>query len=371
MRTFLLLVTTGIVLVQSAEWTTSKGYHCIEKCTVGVKAAFDHPVYWCPAVDGVSTIHTPQATGQSGRPEAHEGDNTVPAEDRLLWDYCTPAPVASLQGGGEDTHYEEAVNLPARVNRTKRQSGSGGFNPGTGPSFSGKVASSLPDVDCEGECLENRGGRFNCDVPGTDPNNFFCSPNTALTREQLTSQNKLWCTGPCIKQPGADYYQCKTLFGYDNCSPQSDRSSQGDLCTSSCQPNLDVNPGHHYQCSTAEDGSSKEEDAVRFDEDCGYWHVENSQKMALEYTVDDQVCAGPCVATEGGLVCEYVSWQWDQNQGSANLLLNLGSCDHEGGWSWTTIGLIIGGIVGGLFIIGVVAFFVSRSQYQRAASIDH
>jgi len=376
----LLLVLVGTVGVQAAEWLTSRGFHCIEKCEVGVKNEFDWPVLWCPAVDGVSTLHTPASTGQSGRPDAHEGDHEVPVDDRQLWDYCSPSPVASLEGT-EDHEYEEAVNLPARVNRTKRQSGSGGFNPGHNPGAANKVPSSLPDVDCEGECSD-RAGRYRCEVPGTNPNSFFCSPNTPLVRNQLTSRNKLWCTGPCMKQPGDTFYQCKTLFGYDHCSPASDRSAKGNLCVSRCQPNSESDRNHHYQCNVKGDGDTDgEEEDYYYDEveevtptvkeDCGFWTVEDGKEKTLEYTINNQVCAGPCLDKVGSRVCEYVSWQWEDTQREANLILSLGSCDPDKGWGWGTIGLIIGGILGGILIIGVVAFFVSRSQYNRAATSEH
>lgn len=363
------LICLQVTQIKAAEWFTSRGYYCTERCQVGVKTEIEKEVYWCPAVDGVSTLHTPVGRGESGRPGAHGEAEPVSEDYKELWDYCSPAVVESLQGE-EEHHYQEAVNLPARVNRTKRQSGGGGFNPGNSVGGNKKVLSALPDIYCDGECKENIGGRYNCDIPGDQPNNFFCSPEVPLERNQISSRNKLWCMGPCNKQLGEDFYTCKTLYGFDHCSPASDRSYKGSLCTSSCQPQENSAGNVHYQCSTAEGGNSDSSDGVNFKENCGSWDVEEGKKKALEYTVDDEVCAGPCLKKEGSLVCEYVAWEWDEDQQAAHLVLALGSCDPDQGWCWTTIGLIIGGILGGIAIIGLVAFFVSKNQYQKASTID-
>lgn len=249
--------------------------------------------------------------------------------------------------------------LPERVNRTKRQSGGGGgFNPGT----SGRTASSLAGINCDGECTENFGGKFNCNVPGSNPNNFFCSPNVPLKREQLTSHNKLWCIGDCLRGSGNDYYQCKTLFGYDRCSPQEDRSASGKTCFSPCQPNYE-SEHHHYQCFTDE---TKEQQ-----EDCGYWHVEGAKKDALEYTNDDQVCAGPCLEQDGDLVCGQVGWVWNEDEMASSLQMSLGSCGPHQKMSWTNIGIIIGCVVAAVLVIALIAFFVSKRKYSQAATRDY
>ena len=86
------------------------------------------------------------------------------------------------------------------------QGSSGGFfNPGS----TGLPVSSLAGINCAGPCTENYGGKHSCDVPGSNPNNFFCSPNVPLVRQQLTSHNKLWCTSACNKGSGDDFYECK------------------------------------------------------------------------------------------------------------------------------------------------------------------
>lgn len=120
------------------------------------------------------------------------GSTDVADEDKELWDYCSPARVEGIEEDEGGEKFEEAVNLPAMVNRTKRQSGSGGsgFNQGNTAGGGMKVMSALKDVYCQGECLENLGGRHNCDVPGNDPNNFFCSPEVSLLREQISSKKQ-------------------------------------------------------------------------------------------------------------------------------------------------------------------------------------
>jgi len=361
-------------VLQAAEWSTSQGFHCIEKCREGTRGDQPWPVYWCPAVDGIQTLHKPVTGDQSGRPAAHEENNEVSDEDKVVWDYCTPAPLATLQGEGEG-EIVEAVVLPERVNRTKRQSGGGGgYNPGTNPATGTKISSSLPNIECDGECEKNLSGKYTCDVPGTEPSSFYCSPDHPFNRDQLTSHNKLWCIGDCIKSQGADFYQCKTLYGYDRCSPQGDRSSTGDLCTTGCEPNLD----HHYQCDTAEDTTDTAdttedttEEHVKAMEDCGYWYSEDAKKKTLEYTVNDQVCASPCLEREGALVCDYVFWKWNEEKKEANLVMSLGSCDPEAGFNWKMVGIIIGCIVGGILIIGVIAMFVSKRQYTAASTREH
>ena len=38
------------------------------------------------------------------------------------------------------------------------------------------------------------------------------------------------------------------------------------------------------------------------------------------------------------------------------------------GWGWTTWAILVGGILGGIIIIGVVAAVVSKKGYMRAAT---
>ena len=117
MKTLLVLVVAG--LSQGAEWRTSGGKHCIERCHVGARRGLDN-VLWCKAVDGVSKEHKPS---ESGRPSAHE-DDEVAEEDRYLWDYCTHATVNAIEGGEIfDDEGVEAVVVPEHIDRRKRQTG--------------------------------------------------------------------------------------------------------------------------------------------------------------------------------------------------------------------------------------------------------
>jgi len=352
----LLLFVTVPGLSQGAEWRTSGSKHCIERCHTGTRKGLDS-VLWCKAVDGVAKEHKPS---ESGRPSAHE-DDEVEEEDRYLWDYCTPATVDTIEGGEIFDEGVEAVVVPERVDRRKRQiGGSGGnFNPGT---VGQKAASSLAGVNCEGECKENFGGKYKCDVANGPPNNFFCSPEVPLARQQLSSHNKLWCISECVKGSSADYYECRTLYGYDRCSPQGDRSSTGSVCESPCQANM-RSEKHHYQCIT--------NTTTGYLEDCGYWYLSGAEKEALQYTQDDKVCAGPCQEVDNELVCSYVDWVWNENTNVGELEMKLGECGPDNKSSWTTVGIVIGCIVGALLLIGIVAFIVSRKKYSQAATNDY
>jgi hypothetical protein len=72
-------------------------------------------------VDGVSKEHRPVGA-ESGRPSVHEEEDLT-EEDKYAWDYCTPATVDALEGGEVFEEGVEAVVLPERVDRSKRQTG--------------------------------------------------------------------------------------------------------------------------------------------------------------------------------------------------------------------------------------------------------
>ena len=55
----------------------------------------------------------------------------------------------------------------------------------------------------------------------------------------------------------------------------------------------------------------------------------------------------------------------------ASLDMSLGFCGHQKKMSWTSIGIIIGCIVGAVLVIGLVAFFVSRRKYAQASTRDY
>ena len=51
--------------------------------------------------------------------------------------------------------------------------------------------------------------------------------------------------------------------------------------------------------------------------------------------------------------------------------MKLGECGPDNKSSWTTVGIVIGCIVGALLLIGIVAFIVSRKKYSQAATNDY
>jgi len=283
-----------LALVKGAEWHTSGGKHCIEKCKSGSRKGLDR-VYSCKAVIGDSREFRPQ-----------ERD-----KEKYDWDYCTPATVQALYGGEVFQEKEEAVVLPERVDRDKREAG---FNPGSPSKF---PASSLAGIDCSGRCEENAAGKYKCDVPTHNPNNFFCSPQIDLKRQQLSSHNKLWCLSDCVKSPSDAYYTCRTLYGWDRCSPAADRSSKGNKCEKACQLNPESSH-HHYQCLNDTTGKHWE--------DCGYWHVTDLETNALQFTQNNQVCAGPCTKVDNDLTCSYVEWDWNEEENVAKLEMGIDFC---------------------------------------------
>ena len=120
MNTVIVAVVFLVASVQGAEWMTSGGHHCIERCHTGTRKGLD-AVLWCRVVDGVSKEHRP-AGAESGRPSVHEEEDLT-EEDKYAWDYCTPATVDALEGGEVFEEGVEAVVLPERVDRSKRQTG--------------------------------------------------------------------------------------------------------------------------------------------------------------------------------------------------------------------------------------------------------
>lgn len=343
---------TGALLLHSslaAEWFTSKGFHCTERCRVGARGGYQE-IYWCPAVDGEATVHRPSSAGNT-------------EEDRILWDFCTPAP--------EELEKPTTEKLEPNENEGSSGEGGSGFHGGddshaTGLGFQ---ASSLPGVVCASPCTNQGSGGIgttwgsNCQVPGQD-DRFPCSPEYKIERVQLGSHNKLWCMDLCRQQ--GSFHMCKTMTGRDHCSPREDRNSFGNLCAkdSPCQPDYQgENKTGHYRCDSAEG------EAVNM-VDCGFWQVDSVHKK-LEFTEDDKICASPCLEKDGGKYCEYVQWIWEEGKQQAKLVSGLGACGgYSEGWSWKNWAILAGGIIGGLLIIGLVAFVVSKKGYARAASSE-
>ena len=84
--------------------------------------------------------------------------------------------------------------------------GSGGnYNPGSDV----LVQSSLPGVYCGGPCRQHSGNKTQCPLVEGGKDMLYCSKALSLERKQISSHNRLWCTGPCIKNQGDDYYKCR------------------------------------------------------------------------------------------------------------------------------------------------------------------
>ena len=226
-----------------------------------VSSCWWHPVYfeyyffiYCWLF---SLVHQPPGQGQSGRPSS----GVIPDDDRVFWDFCTPSGVEFDISNQHDTvdgirtfynkyiyiylfysensgfnpgtrrsyNSSEKANITRSHNSTTyhRQGGSGfnsgedseagggnGFNPGTN---SKRMFSSMVGVECEGECAKDPWtNHYKCDIPGRNPNNFYCSPdNVTQPRQQLSSQSKLWCIGECESSGYGGFYQCRSFL---NCN---------------------------------------------------------------------------------------------------------------------------------------------------------
>jgi len=329
-----------------AEWRTSRGHHCTSKCQIGPRYGKDE-VYWCPTTDGTTTELEPKSESPS-------------EEDKLMWDYCTPGPEALHK------EPERPVTLPAEIifddddNSGGRggQGGQGGYHPGNGEAMENPrgVSSSLPGHMCTGPCKPLPGQtNFTCNI-GEPPGRFACSQEVVLRRTQVGSHTKLWCMAgsECSRQPDG-IYRCRTMLGWDQCSPSAKQDSQGEECRDTCQQ-MEVDGKVHYKCNG--DGGLA---------DCGFWGAAEAKKKTLEFTTDDEVCAGPCVDVEGEMVCPFVKWHWHEEEGQARLVEAFGNCG-EAGWGWVEWVILVAGILGGILVIGIIAFVVSKKGYTRAAT---
>jgi len=350
MKTTRLLGLFLLPFALGAEWRTSNpDHHCTSKCQIGQRYDQEE-VYWCPSTDGTTTEWDPKSDSPA-------------EEDKFMWDYCTPGPEALHK------EPERPVTLPSEItfddddNSGGRggqggHGGQGGYYPDTGNGENPRgQSSSLAGHMCTGTCEPISGQKnFTCDI-GVPPGRFACSQEVALRRTQVGSQTKLWCMfgSPCAKQ-NDDIYRCRTMLGWDQCSPSSNHDSQGGECTDACHQ-MEVEGKVHYKCNNGEAGLV----------DCGFWGHPEVQKKTLEFTADDEVCAGPCVEKEGEMVCPFVKWQWDEEKGQARLVEAFGNCG-EAGWGWVEWVILVAGILGGLLVIGIVAFVVSKKGYTRAAT---
>merc|ERR1712107_298663 len=117
------------------------------------------------------------------------------------------------------------------------QGGQGGYYPGDEEAMENPrgVSSSLPGHMCTGPCETLPGQtNFTCKI-GVQPGRFACSQEVALRRTQIGSRTKLWCISgsDCAKQQDG-VYRCRTMLGWDECSPSPAHDSQGNQCRDTC-----------------------------------------------------------------------------------------------------------------------------------------
>jgi len=369
---FILIASLLAGLCEASEWRTAGGFHCTERCTVrdldwdGRKL---EAVLTCPVVDGESTEWRPRRTSDSGRPcvtgeceAGREPEEGYSEDDLQFWDFCTPASLEALQQGGEAE--AEAVTLPANLG----DSGSG-YNPGSGSHR--RAASSLAGVYCEAECRDMMAGpdgrdRHSCAVSGHALDAFYCSPQVPLVRSRLTSRNKLWCTSPCTRRDARDPYTCRTMFGVDYCSPSEDKSYSGRMCVGSCKEDSHEDEEGHYKCYVDQMRSEKEHCGPV----AGSPDLPRAVTHALEYSNQGRVCAGPCSDRDGSLMCDVVTWEWDEDRQKADLVLGVEYCGLEGSSTAKTVGIVVGCVLAALAIVALVAFVVARKKYDSVRTTE-
>jgi len=323
---------------------------CTERCEVSEREGLS--VYSCPAVDGSKVEYNPRWS-TSGRPVSGDLDE----DDRYMWDYCTPAKQENIETDDGSLPTMKPVTLPEREDGGfwSGGGGGGGYNPG----YSSHVASSLPGVECQGECRDYRGDKFKCEVVG-EPSPFYCSPESLLHRQQISSRHKLWCTGPCEKR--ASQYECPTMMGYDLCSPEGNKTSDNRECHSACREEEEGEK--HYKCAVSHDSNVKHH--------CGNWDIKDLNTRALEYDDQERVCAGPCEDREGEMICNVVEWVWDEESELARLEARLGYCGGGPNTSARNIGIILGCLAAAVLIIVIVAVVMCKNKgYFRANTTEN
>jgi len=353
MKSSLLLLVVAcagvLVVVQANEWATSRDQYCIERCVI--KEKLGREAYVCYTVDGHNKEFRSGNRSESSRPST---DGPIPSldNDDYPWDYCTPAKSVILeQNDDEDS---EVIDGNHQHDDSNEENKGSGFNPGTDAS----VPTSLPGVQCSGPCQKQRDRSYKCTHEGSNEL-FYCSPDLPLERQQITSHNKVWCLDRC-RETNTGEHVCRTLLGEDHCSPSAGFSTRQTKCISPCAVWPETN--HSYlACKITEDVF----------EQCGSWDIDQRKAKALEYTQDHQVCAGPCTNVEGEMICSYAHWklQGTDDDPKAVLYMMEGNCGPDEGMNWTTIGIIIGAVVGAIILIAVVGIVVSRKGgYNRAST---
>jgi len=388
--------------VRCSEWTTSQGYHCIERCMISSRLIGEYGidnVLTCPVVDGTNLEYKPRPS--SGR-EMQE-------YDKYFWDYCTPSLKEALGGDGDESELGTMKPVPIPENGInfdegnydggESNSGNSGYNPGNrdGGSNSGynsgynggnsgsyngaggqtnsasgynpgrgnKLQSSLYGVPCLGSCKTNQISNVHkCTIPANQldtsanqQNNFWCSPETQIPRDRLTSRTKLWCIGPCQLTSYDGNYECKTLFGYDWCSPQSGVTVKSEKCHGTCTEDSQDEKGH-YKCYVDDMRTNKDHCSPMSSD------LPNLETKAIEYSNEGKVCAGPCQKRDGSPMCDVVFWEWNEEKQESNLQMGLEYCGpviH----TWRTVGIIIGCVLAAIAIIAIVAVVVARKKYNR------
>jgi len=354
-----------VSLVAGNEWSTSRNQHCIERCTLREKIG--RKAYVCHTVDGVNKEFRPSngTNSVSGRPSF---DGPIPSfdDDDEPWDFCTPAAAVGLETDktGETPEPEEIEQGQGgfnpgnndQVNFPDRNGGNGGgFNAGASA-----TQTSLENIACSGPCKKNNNGAYMCNYGGAD-DQFYCSPDLPLKRDQITSHNKVYCIDRCENTNTGDH-MCRTMFGKDHCSPSRGFSTKQTKCQSPCTIHPDA--GHNYLSCRIDENTY---------EQCGDWEIQANNIKALEYTQDGEICAGPCKNNGGEMVCSFAEWREQESEADPKSILYMmeGDCGPEAGMNWTLIGIILGSVVGAVLIIAVIGIVVSRrSGYNRAATRD-
>jgi len=349
----LLLATalTSHLAVQGAEWRTSGGHFCTQRCRETEREGI--VAYNCPAVDSITLEYHPRWSSNSGRPDS----GGISEDDQYFWDYCTPAKQESIESDENGSHTMKPVTLPQSINNGGWGSGSGGsdFNSG----HNSHVASSLPGVDCRGECRESR-DKFKCEVSSQQVDTFYCSPESLLHRQQISSRLKLWCTGPCEKR--ASQYQCPTMMGFDLCSPAVGKTSDNRDCHSACREEEEAEK--HYKCFTNHDMTVKHH--------CGNWNISELSNSALEYDDQNRICAGPCEDREGEMICNVMEWVWDEESKISKLETRLGYCGGGPSNMARNIGIILGCLAAAVLIIVIVAVVMCKNKgYFRTSTSEN
>jgi len=378
----LALLITMLYHVDGAEWMTSGGHHCTERCQVSTRVIGGEEldnVYTCPVVNGVSLEHVAAGHSESGRPNSDYDDpedRELSEDDKYFWDWCTPSVTEELDDSDQNDDDDELGPMdPAPLPDTgfnpgsgggegfsgNRNPGNSGYNPGS--SASG-VASSLYGVKCEGACREiSWSNQYKCSIPEGSflSREFYCSPaHVPIPRTQVSSRKKLWCIGDCVSSGSNGYYQCRTMFGYDLCSPSRDMSSSGRRCHGSCEEDPQDDQ-QHYKCFVNDMRTEMEH--------CGAYAdtLPDAVTHAVQYSNDGKVCAGLCQDWNGDKRCEVVSWTWDEDSLKADLELSDAACGPETN-RWRDIGIIIGCVLAAIAIIGVVTFIVVKKKYDRVST---